>query len=194
MESRHKKGRPGWEPHHHSAATPGSAPAVTRLQGQPLPLRTLPPAWTKAGDVAGTGGGLPQSGGPGSLPAIHPPPGPFYKRPTQGTGQRSPAGGCPSLAGSGEQASLGETAVGAGQAQQSSPPSPSPRCILLSDSPSGAGPLQSSPQPWQARVHAAAQLHPLTLASPHRRVPPAPRPQPSACRLGNGSMKTVAPA
>ena len=57
LESRHKKGRPGWEPHHHSAATPGSAPAVTRLQGQPLPLRTLPPAWTKAGDVAGTGGG-----------------------------------------------------------------------------------------------------------------------------------------
>ena len=49
LESRHKKGPPGWEPRHHSA--------VTRLQGQPLPLRTLPPACTKAGDVWGTGGG-----------------------------------------------------------------------------------------------------------------------------------------
>lgn len=55
LESRCTKGSPGWEPRHHGA--------VTRLQGQPLPLRTLPLAWTKAGDVRGTGGGvLPQSG------------------------------------------------------------------------------------------------------------------------------------
>ena len=61
LESRHKKGPPGWEPRHHSA--------VTRLQGLPLPLRTLPPACTKAGDVWGTGGGGCR---PGKAPVPHP--------------------------------------------------------------------------------------------------------------------------
>ena len=69
LESRCTKGSPGWEPRHHGA--------VTRLQGQPLPLRTLPLAWTKAGDVRGTGGGGPATiGGLALPPATHPPPGP----------------------------------------------------------------------------------------------------------------------
>lgn len=68
LESRYTKGPPGWEPRHHGA--------VTRLQGQPLPLRTLPPAWTKAGDVRGTGEGSATIGGLALPPATHPPPGP----------------------------------------------------------------------------------------------------------------------
>lgn len=137
LESRHKKGPPGWEPRHHSA--------VTRLQGQPLPLRTLPPACTKAGDVWGTGGGV--------------------------------------------------------QARQSSCPSPSPGCVLLSDSPSGAGALQSSPPALADPCSWSCSAPPAdpcwsALSGPRWRgaFPPAPRPQASVCRLGDSSMKTEAPA
>lgn len=66
--------------------------------------------------------------------------GPFYKRPTRALVRARRPGAAPLWWGLGSRLVSGRQ-----QAQQSSSPSPSPRCILLPDSPSGAGSLQSSP-------------------------------------------------